>query len=77
MDDSITEFVRLSDSDCSQNTSLTQLNTVNDRIPDNPVFKWSFSGNFLCPFFERSGIQMPGSTILIKFLNGLSWTALL
>jgi hypothetical protein len=28
------------------------LNTVNDRIPDLPVFEWSFSGRFLGPVLE-------------------------
>jgi hypothetical protein len=44
--------------------------TVNDRIPNRPFFEWSFFGHFLGPVFERSSIQMPGSTLLIRFLNG-------
>jgi hypothetical protein len=31
-------------------------------IPDRPVLEWSFSGHFLSPVFERSGILMPDST---------------
>jgi hypothetical protein len=27
-------------------------NTVTVRIPDGSVFKWSFSGQYLCPVFE-------------------------
>jgi hypothetical protein len=29
--------------------------TVNIRKPDSPVFKWSFSGHFLSPYFECFG----------------------
>jgi hypothetical protein len=46
------------------------LTTVMIQIPDSPVLKWSFSVHFLGLVFERSVIHMPGSIILIPFLNG-------
>jgi hypothetical protein len=36
---------------CCINVALKRV-TVNIRKPDNPVFKWSFSGHFLSPAFE-------------------------
>jgi hypothetical protein len=50
---------------------ICKLNTVNDEIPDRLVFEWSCFRHFLGPVFEWSRIQMPGSTILIRFSNGL------
>jgi hypothetical protein len=47
-------------------------NTVNIRIPDRPVFKWSFFGHFFGLNFELSGIQIPGSTRFVRCLNGAS-----
>jgi hypothetical protein len=55
--------------------------TVNNPIPDCPVFKWPFSGHLLHSVFEWSGFQMPGpkeicsvfkrSTPLDRFINNM------
>jgi hypothetical protein len=48
-----------------------QINTVNDRKPDRPVFKWSFSERFLGLVFERSAILLTfeNRTKIARFLN--------
>ena len=48
------------------------MNTVNDRKPADPVFEWSFSGQFFGPVFEWYGFQRPGSTRFVRFLNDAS-----
>jgi hypothetical protein len=38
--------------------------TVSIRIPNSPVFEWSFFGHFLCPVFKRSGYRMSGTGLI-------------
>jgi hypothetical protein len=45
--------------------------SVNDRMPDDPVFKWSFSGHFLGPVYKCLGhfvnIRIPDQ--FVRFSN--------
>jgi hypothetical protein len=47
------------------NRTLFGSSTVGHRIPNRPVFKWSFFGHFFCPIFKWSGPDL-----FVRFSNG-------